>query len=94
MDVDVGDRDGGDMDFDMDMDVDVVDPQADDMDIEAVEEEVDELDEEEEEESLGNAVVQALPIPVFVPFLTAIPGRSHGPGGQGEFSHSFPFIRY
>jgi hypothetical protein len=39
------------------------------------------------------AVVQTLPIPVHVPFLTTIPNRSGGPGGRGKL-FLLPFIQF
>jgi hypothetical protein len=80
----------------MDVDVDVANPQTGvedvgDKVVDVAGNDTGEMEASEEEEDDGTVVVQAqpavvqtLPILVHVPFLTAIPNRSGGPGGRGK----------
>jgi hypothetical protein len=94
VDVDVVDPQMDDEDVG-DMSVDVVEQEIDELDSDVLDElpgdDTGEVEASEEEEDDGTVVVQAqpavvqtLPIPVHVPFLTAIPNRSGGPGGRGK----------
>jgi hypothetical protein len=86
VDVDVADpqmdgEDVGDMVVDDEQEVDELDVDVLD---EILGDDTGEVEVSEEEEDDGTVVVQALPVPVHVPFLTAISGRSGGPGGRGK----------
>jgi hypothetical protein len=94
VDADVADPQMDDEDVG-DMAVDVTEPEVDELDVDVLDEvpgdDTGEVEASEEEEDDGTVVVQAqpavvpaLPIPVHVPFLMAIPNRSGGPGGRGK----------
>jgi hypothetical protein len=78
-----------------DMVVDIAEQEVDELDTDVLDEipgdDTGEVEASEEEEDDGTVVVQAqpavvpaLPTPVHVPFLTAIPRSSGGPGGRGK----------
>jgi hypothetical protein len=94
VDVDVADPQMDDEDVG-DMSVDVAEQEIDELDLDVLDEvpgdDMGEVEASEEEGDDGTVVVQAqpavvqtLPIPVHVPFLTAILNRSGGPGGRGK----------
>jgi hypothetical protein len=68
-----------------DMVVDDVKPEVNELDADVLDEvlgdDTGEVEVLEGEEDDGTVVVQALPVPVHIPFLTAIPDWSGGPGG-------------
>jgi hypothetical protein len=103
VDVDVADPQMGVEDVG-DMVVDVAEQEVDELDSDVLDEvpgnDTREVEASEEEEDNGTVVVQAqpvvvqtLPVPVLVPFLSAIPGRSGGPGGQGKL-FLLSFLRF
>jgi hypothetical protein len=94
VDADVADPQMDDEDVG-DMAVDITEPEVNELNSDVLDEvpgndtvEVEALEEEVDDGTIvvqaQPAVVQALPIPVPVPFLTVIPRSSGGPGGRGK----------
>jgi hypothetical protein len=97
MNVDVANPLVNDLDIG-DLVVDEVEEEVDELDVDVLdvvaENKVNKLEASEEEEDAGNVVVHALPTPVPVPFLMAIPTCSHGPGSRGKFVLEYFFYQF